>query len=703
LIRHEEDNDALQSFDNHTELLKAVARRLHRALPPDQRAAVAGVLSLCGVSLQLNRAVAFSLTGGLAVEWHHDGLAPALAPDADLSEGALGDWASTLSRGETVLVTGGASKDASWNATQCALLEGSAALLVVPLHVGGRLIGIAAFGAPADLASAFDSYAPTLQLVTDLFSDTFELARVKAALHACEERFEVAVRGTGVALWEWHVQTGATRFDERWAEIVGYTLAEISPVNIDTWVRLVHPDDLATSGERLQAHFHGETPLYECEARMRHKSGDWVWVLDRGRVFERDGDGQPLRMAGTHLDITAHKQAQSDHQRLQQELQQSQKLESIGRLAGGVAHDFNNLLMVVSGYAEMLDAEEPATPTVRDCTQMIRDAAARGQDLTRQLLAFSRKQIINPRLIDMNLQVEQLLKMYRRLIGEDILVEFTPAPDLSVINADPQQLDQMLANLLVNARDALHARAGMTPARRIQLELRSLEVSDEDESFLNLPAGPYVVLSVGDNGVGMDEATLANIFDPFFTTKSRENGTGLGLSTVLGIVEQNHGTIRVYSEPDNGTTFRIIWPAVPGEPITTDRQPATTGALCGNETIVLAEDEVGVRECAARALARLGYRVIPAADCPSAMSLIDNLGAAPALLITDVVMPGGNGHDVARHAQARFPGLPVLYMSGYTDEVIARHGIVEAGVELIEKPFTISALTHRIRALLDGR
>jgi two-component system cell cycle sensor histidine kinase/response regulator CckA len=587
-------------------------------------------------------------------------------------------------------------------AAECGLIAGMElrSLIGAPLVREDAAIGCLAFGSSRPGSVIADRVAPLLPLLADLFATALARRRDAETLRLSEERAEVAVRGTGVGLWDWYVQSGKTIFDERWAEIIGYKLHELEPVSIDTWIRFVHPDDLPLSNEKLQAHFRGETAIYECEARMQHKNGDWIWVLDRGKVFEWDDEGQPVRMAGTHLDITERKHSEQEHERLRLELLQVQKMESVGRLAGGVAHDFNNLLTVISGYAEMMqfDADLPAEQ--RGNVRLILDAAGRAQELTQQLLAFSRKQVIRPRPVDLNRQIERSLKMYRRLLGEDISLAFRPAADLPPIKADAQQLDQVLGNLLVNARDALYAAGARRTGRAITVDTKRLGISPEDASFYGLPAGPYVLLTVCDNGVGMDAATRSQIFDPFFTTKRRDKGTGLGLATVLGIVQQNDGAIKVYSEPEKGTTFRVLWPAAVGEVADQADEPAPDKALPGTETLLVVEDEPSIREFTARAMSRLGYKVVVAGDGEEALSLLGG-DLAPDLLLTDVVMPGLNGAQVAERARAIMPDLPVLFMSGYTDEIIAQHGILEPGVDLIEKPYTVADLSRRIRGILD--
>ncbi|MBC7251681.1 MAG: response regulator [Anaerolineae bacterium] len=385
-------------------------------------------------------------------------------------------------------------------------------------------------------------------------------------------------------------------------------------------------------------------------------------------------------------------------ERTQAQLIQAQKMEAVGRLAGGVAHDFNNLLTAIIGNAEfLLMSLGPGDPLRRDVEE-IKTAADRAAALTRQLLAFSRKQILQPKVLNLNVVVTNIEKMLRRLIGEDIELVTILAPDLGQVRADPGQLDQVIMNLAVNARDAM-PRGG-----KLTIETKNVYL-DEDYAhrYLEVEPGPYVMLAVSDSGVGMDEETMSHLFEPFFTTKDVGEGTGLGLATVYGIIKQSGGHITVYSEVGQGTTFRIYLPRIEEAGRVGKRETRPEELLLGGETVLLVEDADMVRELARRVLAESGYTVLVARDGEEAMRVCAEHKGPIHLLVTDVVMPGGmSGRDLAERLASRQPQMKVLYMSGYTDEAIVRHGILEPDVIFLQKPFTPAELTHKVREALEA-
>jgi PAS domain S-box-containing protein len=384
------------------------------------------------------------------------------------------------------------------------------------------------------------------------------------------------------------------------------------------------------------------------------------------------------------------------HEKLEEQLRQAQKMESVGRLAGGVAHDFNNMLGVILGHTEMaLDETDPETP-VHASLQVVEQAAKRSAALTRQLLTFARKQTVAPKVIDLNDTVEGMLNMLRRLIGEDIDLFLKPGSGLQPVKVDPSQIDQLLANLCVNARDAI---AGVG---KITIETASATF---DEAYcaehLGSVPGEYVLLAVSDDGCGMDQETLGHIFEPFFTTKEQGKGTGLGLASVFGMVKQNKGFINVYSEPNQGTTFKIYLPR--HEKSAKGQEQATIlPAERGQETILLVEDEPAILEMTTMMLTRLGYTVLPANTPREAIRLADEYQGRIDLLMTDVVMPDMNGRDLAANLLAHYPDLKRLFMSGYTANVIAHHGVLDEGVHFIQKPFSMKDLGGKLRKALEG-
>ena len=386
----------------------------------------------------------------------------------------------------------------------------------------------------------------------------------------------------------------------------------------------------------------------------------------------------------------------TDHLLLESQLRQAQKMESVGRLAGGVAHDFNNLLMGTMNYVELCrDGLEPDHP-IREWLDEITADSQRAANLTRQLLAFARKQTIAPKVLDVNDAISNMLKLLRRLIGEDIDLAWLPGPGLGTVKMDPSQIDQVLANLCVNARDAIDGVGKLT----IESENAALD-AEYCASHAEFVPGDYVVLSVSDDGCGMDAETREHIFEPFFTTKGVGEGTGLGLATVYGIVKQNNGFINVYSEPGKGTTFKIYLPRFRGETVGEADTAAPAPLPGGNETILLVEDEKSIRVTAALFLEAFGYAVL-AADCPEqALRLAaEHLGRIH-LLITDVVMPGMSGRDLAAQLATDRPQMKRLFMSGYTADVIAHRGVLDEGVEFLGKPFSRDELAHKVREVLD--
>jgi PAS domain S-box-containing protein len=427
-----------------------------------------------------------------------------------------------------------------------------------------------------------------------------------------------------------------------------------------------------------------------------------VW---QGEITNRRKDGSlvpeemtitPVRDAGGHpAHFIAIKKDLTEVKRLQAEVLQAQKLETVGRLAGGIAHDFNNLLTIINATAD-LAAAGPETPDqLRHDLQQIREAGTRAADLTRQLLAFSRKQILQPVVMNLGGHVVGLRRMLQRIIGEDVDLVVSPPADQGIVRADPGQIEQVVLNLVVNARDA------MPDGGRLTIETRDVELDGTytaTHGAMNL--GPHVMLAVTDTGVGMDEPTRARIFEPFFTTKGPGKGTGLGLSTVYGIVSQSGGSVGVYSEPGRGTSFKIFLPRIDAEPRPTpDPAPKVAG---GSETILLVEDEAAVRRLAERILSGAGYTVLTAIDGSKALEFLARDDVHVDLLITDVVLPGMNGRVLADRVGELYPEVKVLFTSGYTDDAILRHGVLDDGVAFLGKPYTAPALTGRVRKLLDG-
>ncbi len=410
------------------------------------------------------------------------------------------------------------------------------------------------------------------------------------------------------------------------------------------------------------------------------------------RCFLRED--RPVHIAAIR-NIAARVQAEAEQATLQEKLAQVRKMESIGRLAGGVAHDFNNMLGVILGYGELaLDTVAQDDPLHANLTEII-TAARRSAHMTRQLLAFARKQTVVPKVLDLNETVEGMLTMLRRLIGEDIHISWQPNAGLWPVKIDPSQIDQILANLCVNARDAIGG------VGTLSIETKNVRIDREycaDQPYF-VP-GEYVLVVVKDNGRGMDQATLANLFEPFFTTKDVGEGTGLGLATVYGIVKQNDGFINVESEPDQGTTFKIYLPRHVAEVARTDTRDAGGIPMGRGETVLVVEDEATVLKLAELLLQGLGYQVLASVSAKEAIAMAEAQGCKIDLLLTDVVMPEMNGRDLADRLKGVCPDLKVLFMSGYTAEVIAHRGVIDQGTQFIQKPFLRKELATRVREAL---
>ena len=776
-----------------------------------------------------------------------------------------------------------------------------------------------------------------------LILELSERIQAEEALTESEYRWKFAIEGSGDGVWDWNIHTDEAKYSKRWKEMLGYAEDDISPTNQE-WVDRIHPEDQSYVAEAMQAYLDGKMAIYVVEYRLRCKDGSYKWILGRGMVVSRSGDGEPLRMIGTHTDITGRKQieeklrlseekfstafrvspdaininrlndgmfleisegltaitgytseevigktslelnfwdnpedrahltseikergvvnnfeaqfkrkdgsnltgiisarnievegvpcllsitrdiserkraeealrlseerhrvilnsamdgfwlvdtkgnmlevnetycrmsgysvlellamricdleaaetaddtgahirkvmaqgedrfeslhrrkdgsifcvevsvqyrsveggrlvvflrditerkrAEEENAKLGTQLLQAQKMESVGHLAGGVAHDFNNMLGVIIGHAELaIDRLDPALPLYTNLTE-IRKAAERSADLTRQLLAFARKQTIVPKVLDLNEDVANMLNMLQRLIGENIHLHWQPETDLWQVKVDPSQIDQILANLCVNARDSI------ADVGDITIKTGNSFI---DESYCSNQAGfvpgEYVLISISDNGCGMDKDTLTHIFEPFFTTKGVGEGSGLGLSTVYGATKQNNGFIYVYSEPGLGSTFTIYLPRHTGKGMLTRTEVTAKPVAHGQETILLVEDEPSILNVTTMILTGQGYTVLAANSPGEAIRLAGEHAGEISLLITDVIMPEMNGRDLAENLRSLYPHIKRLFMSGYTADVIAQHGALDEGVHFIQKPFSTPGLAAKVREVCDA-
>ena len=566
--------------------------------------------------------------------------------------------------------------------------------IALPLRRGGAEIGHMGLYS-SELGFFNDQETALASEIGDAIShalDNLEQERqrrlAEAELQKNRARLELILDASDEGYWDWNMVTGEAIHSPRYDTMLGYQPGELQ-TGYATWRERVHPEDLAPTEEFFQAFMESGEETHSREFRMRRKSGDYIWILSRGKVVERDANGKPVRMVGTNTDVTGQK-------KLQEQFLQAQKLESVGRLAGGIAHDFNNLLTVINGYSALLLRRlPPQSPHLKQVEEIL-DAGEQAAGLTQQLLVFSRRQKIQPQLMNLNDAVAKARKMLGRMLGEDIELNTALGAERDEVMADPGQIHQVLMNLVVNARDA------MPDGGRLILATRNVSVSPgdfvEEEGIL---CGPYVLLQVTDTGIGMDKETCRQIFEPFFTTKDEGKGTGLGLSTVYGIVGQTGGFIRVESEVAKGTTFQVYLP-ITAASVPTGSSKTRGANLSGSETILLVEDQESVRVLAVETLTSYGYSVIGAPNADEALALAELLAEPIHLLLTDVVMPGPNGSILAERIKASRPGTRILYMSGYTDEAVGPVGIRDAGAAYLQKPFAPQTLAAKVREVLDA-
>jgi len=500
-------------------------------------------------------------------------------------------------------------------------------------------------------------------------------------------RYTLATRATNDVIWDWNPITGRMRWSELIQSLFGYSRAETGE-NIAWRNERIHPEERTVVVSGLNRALAEGRTTWSVEYRFQRSNGKYAWVIDRMCIVFGDA-GQALRVVGAMSDITRQRL-------LEEQLTQSQKMEAIGRLAGGVAHDFNNLLTVIDGYSQFLLNVTADDSPARGYAAKIQKATQSAASLTQQLLAFSRRQIIEPKPVDFNTVLAEAEGMIRRLVGEDVEIVFIYSDQKATVLGEVNQLHQVLMNLTANARDA------MPSGGNLLFELSNVELGpDYVEDHPGVQPGAYVLLAVSDTGTGMDEETRSHIFEPFYTTKRKGMGTGLGLSTVHGIVQQNGGWIWVYSESGKGTTFKIYLPHVAAPPtagMTADAPPVDHR---GVETILVVEDHPDVRKLASDVLKFQGYKVIEAGAGEEALSISRNHAGTIDLMLTDVVLPGISGRQLAEQMASDRPGMKILYMSGYTENAIVHRGILLPGITFLPKPFSSQALLQKIHEMLS--
>ncbi len=524
-----------------------------------------------------------------------------------------------------------------------------------------------------------------------VFLDITEERRALEALSRSRRRYDLARRIAGIGTWEYEVATGRVIWSAEMEALFGLVPGEFTET-FDHVARLIHPDDFDRWWDSVQACL-VEGGEHKVDFRIQRTGGELRWISALGTV-DRDKNGAPQRMIGLCLDITDRVEEENKRKELESQLQQSQKMEAVGRLASGVAHDFNNLLSIIIGYSEMTTLDMPETHPDREALKEILSAAMRARSLTRQLLAFSRKQMLEVKVTDINTIVVGFEKLIRRIIGEDIELRLELTGEKVPVKADIGQIEQVLMNLAVNARDAM-SRGGNLTLETDLVELDETYVSNK----LHFTPGPHVLLAVSDTGVGMDRETKSRIFDPFFSTKA-EKGTGLGLSTVYGIIKQHGGNIWVYSETGKGTTFKIYLPLADETLEAASPVESKSAAIGTHSVILVVEDDAPLRKLACRVLSAGGYRVLESENVDHALQVARQSEEKIHLVLTDVVMPKLKGPEVFHQVKEHHPDAKVLYMSGYTDNIIAVHGLLKKGIHFIEKPFSTKTLIDKVAAAL---
>lgn len=523
-----------------------------------------------------------------------------------------------------------------------------------------------------------------------------DLRQAEGALRKSEEVLNSSQRLAKVGGWEWDLDQRSATLTKEARRILG--LSPDLVLDFEACMARVIDGFETEAQESVREAFDrccGQGTPFDLEAPFRNASGESLWVRITSEAV-LDAHGDVVKILGNIMDVTERRVAAQERRKIEEQLRQSQKLEAIGKLAGGVAHDFNNLLTVILGYSQLAVRRVPKEDVLGKQLAEVVNAAQRAAVLTRQLLVFSRNQVLELKPVHLNRVVTDLEEMLRRIIGEDVELELILAPDLGMTQADASQLEQVLMNLVVNARDA------MPGGGKLTIETANADFDEETVSQqVDVRPGPYVLLSVSDSGCGMDQGTRSHIFEPFFTTKERGKGTGLGLATVYGIVSQCRGHIWVDSEPGRGTTFKI---GLPRETSTVSLPPASatsSDVSKGTETLLLVEDDESVRELAKEILQSVGYAVLVAATAEEGMRISKEHEGKIHLLVTDVIMPGMSGDAMAERLRADRPEMKVLFMSGYFDGAIAPGGILGSGMRFLGKPITIESLTQKVRETID--
>lgn len=525
--------------------------------------------------------------------------------------------------------------------------------------------------------------------------------KARVELLESREQLELVLQGADLCTWHWDMLSDRVDYNDRWTQTLGFAPGEVKP-DIQTWWSQVHPDDVKILRDCIENHMAGKTELLEAEYRIRHKDGHWIWMLGRGRITRRGPNGEPLYAAGTFLDISLRKQAEEEHRMLEQQVQHTQKLESLGVLAGGIAHDFNNLLMTILGNADLalrdISPVSPASPFLNEIVAAANCAA----DLCRQMLAYSGKGRFVVEAIDLNELVTEMTHMLEVSISKKITLKYNLADRLPAIKADATQIRQIIMNLITNASEAVGEQSGAISVTTGAMHCDKAYLS---KSFLkdNQQDGMYVYIEVADTGCGMDAETQARLFDPFFTTKF--SGRGLGMAAVLGIVRGHHGALHVYSEPGRGTGIKVLFPSLENVNVTKDAVdvPAEASLVCAQTTVLVVDDEETVRVLVRRMLEKLGCQVLTAVDGAEALRIFEEQADEIDCVLLDLTMPRMDGSETFRVLQKIKPDVRVIMSSGYNEQEVTQQFVGQGLAGFVQKPYTLSALKPVLNAVLAGR
>ena len=690
--RFQELWQAEEALQQRLRLESAIAR-IAAALTAPGDLDLDGVLAELGRAVNVHRTYIMRFHGdGVTCDNTHEWCAEGVTPEIDNLQGIdttpLTWWWSFLQAGQPVVIPD-VSQLPPEAENERGLLEpqGIQSLLALPIMSQERgLLGFVGYDDVQRPRSWSADDLRALRVVCDLLATELDRRHAAEVLRASEERQKLVLDATTDGFWDWDITTDLIVFSDRWFAMLEEA-PPATPHSSRYWFERVHAEDQHDARAALAAHLRGDTPSWQSEQRVQDGRGEWRWILTRGRVVARDANGRATRAVGTHTDVSTRRM-------LEEQLRQAQKMEAVGQLAGGIAHDFNNLLTAVIGHALLLanrlDDDEPARVHALE----IRKAADRAAQLTQQLLAFSRKQLLRPQELDLSDVVHDTQLMLARLISANVELATDLHPGTTFVRADPGQVQQVLLNLVVNARDA------MPSGGRLLIEVFASRTAHAITSTHDVvPPGDWVVLAVTDTGEGIPPEAMARIFEPFFTTKEQGKGTGLGLPTVFGIVKQSGGHVWVHSERHIGTSFRVYLPRIEVAPRQPVAAPVEPGLTAGAGRILLVEDDPTVRLLVSEVLRASGYTTIEASSPQEALRLAQELEPVD-LILSDMVMPGMTGTELVGRLHTRWPGTRVLLMSGYTEREQAEAGILDAGYEFIGKPFTPRALTAKLDELL---